>query len=89
MIYTNIDGLPHSTTGPAIIADGEPLWCVHGKIYTNFKDFQIAANLSDDEMTIIILKYGNIINQPSTHIFYIWYEIYVTKICNEYTLRPL
>ena len=59
MFLTDTEGLPHSTTGPAIDIDNKCGWYIHGKPYTNFKDFQEAGGLTDDQMTILKLKYGN------------------------------
>jgi hypothetical protein len=36
-------------------------WVIHGVRYTNFKDFQQAGGLSDEEMMVLRLKYGEII----------------------------
>jgi hypothetical protein len=51
----------HRTDGPAVTyADGTQYWYVSGFWYRDNKSFQEAANLSDEDMTAIILKYGNI-----------------------------
>jgi len=34
-------------------------WVIHGIRYTNFKDFQAAGGLSDEQMCILRLKYGD------------------------------
>jgi hypothetical protein len=55
------NGKNHRVDGPAIIwYDGEYWWYINGKRYLNNKSFQEAASLSDEDMTAIILKYGNI-----------------------------
>jgi hypothetical protein len=59
MYLTDTDGLLHSTTGPAIEHDDECGWYIHGKPYTNYNDFQKDTNLTDDQITILKLKYGN------------------------------
>jgi hypothetical protein len=51
----------HHTNGPAYIHhDGRQLWYINGKIYYDNKSFQKAAKLSDEDMTAIVLKYGNV-----------------------------
>jgi hypothetical protein len=51
----------HRLDGPAIESVyGSNMWFVEGVQYFNFKDFQKAGNLSDDQMTILRLKYGEI-----------------------------
>jgi hypothetical protein len=53
-----VDGEPHRLDGPAVIWDnGDMEWWVRGNGCSTM--FQQAANLTDDEMTILILKYGN------------------------------
>ena len=51
----------HRLDGPAVEwADGEKEWWVNDTEYGNFKDFQLAGHLTDDEMCILRLKYGSI-----------------------------
>jgi hypothetical protein len=48
----------HRTTRPAITEpNGKYHWFIKGKQYCPNKEFQEAANLTDDEMIVIILKY--------------------------------
>ena len=51
----------HCIDGPAYIDEyGDMGWYVHGKIcYTN-AEFQAESGISDEEMAIMILKYGNV-----------------------------
>jgi len=53
-------GLRHRLDGPAIIHHDRVEWYISGIRCTNFKDFQIASGLFDDQITILILKYGEI-----------------------------
>jgi hypothetical protein len=56
-----VNGERHRLDGPAFEgADGCNIWCVNNHTYTNFKDFQEAGGLTDDQMCIIRLKYGDI-----------------------------
>ena len=50
----------HRRNGPAIIYTDCRFWYVDGSNYKSNKEYQEAANLSDEEMTIIVLKYGNV-----------------------------
>jgi len=55
------DEILHRLDGPAFEGhNGDNEWWINDKIYTNFKDFQIAGCLTDDQITILILKYGEI-----------------------------
>ena len=48
----------HRVDGSAIIsADRSQYWFLNDKYYTDKKKFQKAANLSDEDMTILLLKY--------------------------------
>ena len=50
----------HRLDGPAYEgSDGSMGWYIDGKRYTNFKEFQEAGGLTDDQMTILRLKYDN------------------------------
>jgi hypothetical protein len=56
-----VSGLRHRLDGPAIEeCNGDKLWYITGIRYTNFKDFQKAGNLSDQDMMVLRLKYGEI-----------------------------
>jgi len=56
-----VDGYNHRLDGPAIIDPrGFIFWYIKGDRYTNFKDFQEAGKLTEDQMTILKLKYGEI-----------------------------
>jgi hypothetical protein len=51
----------HRTDGPAIIwPDLTCYWYTNGTKYHDNKSFQKAANLSDEDMIAIVLKYGNV-----------------------------
>lgn len=51
----------HRTNGPAIMnTNGGVFWYINGeRIYFN-EEYQLRAGLSDEELVMIILKYGNI-----------------------------
>jgi hypothetical protein len=56
-----VNGQHHRTNGPAAIwADGIQYWFINDKRYLDNKEFQIAANITDEDMTAIVLKYGNV-----------------------------
>jgi len=57
-----VNGRLHRIDGPAVECHTANTiwWCIYGKRYYNFKDFQAAGGLSDDEMCILRLKYGEI-----------------------------
>ena len=52
----------HRTDGPARIQPviNEVAWYIHGKSYRSNKEYQEATGLTDEEMAIMILKYGNV-----------------------------
>jgi hypothetical protein len=51
----------HREDGPAVIySDGYKSWWINDKIYISNKYFQEAAGITDEDMTAIILKYGNV-----------------------------
>jgi hypothetical protein len=55
------DGKHHREDGPAYIsANGTLGWWISGIKYFNNMSFQKAAKLSDEDMTAIVLKYGNV-----------------------------
>jgi hypothetical protein len=49
----------HRLDGPAYESEGGSTWWLNNEPYTNFKDFQEDAKLTDDQITILKLKYGN------------------------------
>jgi len=57
-----INGTLHRLDGPALNHPVSSIigWHIHGVRYYNFKDFQKAGGLSDEEMCILRLKYGEI-----------------------------
>ena len=51
----------HRIDGPARIDEnGDMGWYIHGQICHTNAEFQNDAGLTDEEMAIMILKYGNI-----------------------------
>jgi len=55
------NGKYHRIDGPAITyANGRQTWWVYGHSFKNTKEYQVAAELSDEEMLVIILKYGRV-----------------------------
>lgn len=49
----------HRTDGPAITyANGDILWVLNGIRYYDIEEFQRDAKLTDEEVSILILKYG-------------------------------
>jgi len=61
-IWADENEMAHRLDGPAVLRkrDGGMEWFIHGHRYYNFKDFQEAGKLTDDQITILILKYGEI-----------------------------
>ena len=54
-------GRRHRIDGPAAeYANGKYMWCLNGDIYLNNKEFQKAAGISDEDMFMLILKYGDV-----------------------------
>ncbi len=54
-------GISHRIDGPSCTyATPKPEWYIEGKRYFDNKSYQVAAGLSDEDMTIIVMKYGNI-----------------------------
>ena len=50
----------HRLDGPAVEwANGRKSWWINDTPYSNFKAFQENAKLTDDQITILKLKYGN------------------------------
>ena len=67
IIYDNGDlgwarhGRYHRIGGPALVlADGQYRWYIDGILYTDNKINQQASGISDAEMIVIILTYGNV-----------------------------
>ena len=55
------DRFYHRLDGPArISASGIKEWYVNDTLYKNNKAYQKAVGLSDEDMAVIILKYGNV-----------------------------
>jgi hypothetical protein len=62
-VYTcwYINGKRHRFDGPAYVgASGVQYWFINGKRYHDNKSFQKAANITDEDMSVMILKYSNI-----------------------------
>ena len=56
-----VNGKCHRLDGPAVEhASGSTEWWAYGGQCFNFKSFQEAGGLTDDEMCVIRLKYGEI-----------------------------
>lgn len=56
-----VNGETHRTNGPALIwSSGKQAWYIHNKKYYTNETYQVAAGLSDEEMLMVILKYGNV-----------------------------
>lgn len=54
------NGVTHRIDGPAIIHNGEPLWFVKNNRVYSAKEFQQRSGCSDEYLTMLILKYGEI-----------------------------
>jgi hypothetical protein len=55
------DDQPHRIDGPAEIYKAGPrCWSLKGRYYHSNKEFQVSAGLTDEEMSMMILKYGNV-----------------------------
>lgn len=51
----------HRTDGPAVIrTTGRMFWFINGSKYSSNDSYQTEIGLSDEEMTMIILKYGDV-----------------------------
>ena len=59
-ITVDEDDNPHNINGPAFIYAGMEYWYVHGSRCWSLEEFQEKAKLTDDQMTILKLKYGTI-----------------------------
>ena len=54
-------GQYHRTDGPAIMYEnGKRFWWVDGKVIESNEEFQEKAKISDLDMTIMVLKYGDV-----------------------------
>ncbi len=54
------DGQKHRTDGPAVISThGHKFWYVDGQVCIFRETFRHRANISDEDMAILILKYGD------------------------------
>ena len=55
------NGQYHRIDGPAVeYKDGRnPRWCLHGVWITNSKDFKFYSEISDEDLAVLILKYGD------------------------------
>ena len=61
-IYQNEHGSLHRTDGPAIEwTTGEYTWYVRGIRMKSLSDVKQQTDMSDDEMTIMFLRYGPIV----------------------------
>lgn len=65
LIYTNgaeewwINGKRHRIDGPAYIGNmGIRFWCLNGNIVDNRDTFQQLAGLTDEDMTVLMLRFG-------------------------------
>ena len=51
----------HRTDGPAIVYDdGRRFWWVHGFIVSSNEEFRLQANLTYEDLTMVVLKYGDV-----------------------------
>lgn len=51
----------HRTDGPAIVYfNDEQLWFINNVSYTTNESYRVQAELSNEEMSFIVLKYGNV-----------------------------
>jgi phage baseplate assembly protein gpV len=56
-----IHGHRHRIGGPAVVfRPGDQDWYIDGILHFTNKSYQTAANLTDEEMTLVVLKYGNV-----------------------------
>lgn len=60
IIHPNSVVILHRLDGPAIENDRFCMWYIHGFRYTSAKQFQLAADLTDEEMVMLVLKHGEI-----------------------------
>ena len=66
VIYDNGDeswyvhGVRHRIDGPALTWHGNDGWFIDGVRYYYFKEFQEASGLSDEQMCVLRLKYGEL-----------------------------
>jgi hypothetical protein len=58
-IYASYRYVQHRLDGPTIIwHDGKRSWRLHGMYISTYEDYQRIGELTDDQMTILKLKYG-------------------------------
>lgn len=58
-IWETLKGDWHREDGPAVIFnDGQQSWYLFNRSILDFKEFQYVLNLSDEDMSVLILKYG-------------------------------
>ena len=56
-----VHGKRHRVGGPAVFGpDGNVLWFLNDHIVTSKEAYQTMLNLSDEDMLLLILKYGDI-----------------------------
>lgn len=53
-----VNGLMHRNNGPAEYVNGRFGWYLNGELYISIYSFLKDSGLSDDEATILVLKYG-------------------------------
>lgn len=52
----------HRLDGPAIIYnDGDMGWYINDNLYTSWKRFGEVAKLSEEQLSILVLKYGSML----------------------------
>lgn len=56
------NGDTHRIGGPALVfaLSGVSSWYIQGRRYITNHEYQVASGLTDEEMTMMILKYGNV-----------------------------
>lgn len=59
--WFNMERELHRNDGPAVIrSDGRLFWYLENCLYKDNQSFQQDANLSDEQMAAIVVKYGNV-----------------------------
>ena len=59
-IWHDSRGQWHRLDGPAFEVHNYKTWYYHGEGFSSFDDFQKFAKLTNDQITILKLKYGDI-----------------------------
>ena len=60
-VFWYINGKSHRIDGPADMwTSGSMFWYINGKQYNDNQSYQKAAGISDEDMAMIVLKYGNV-----------------------------